>query len=517
MGKIQLQNFEIVLDANKRTYELGDNVVGKCVIALEGELHLSMIRMQLIGLAEVKWTENKGGIPSSFVGHHGSVNYWIEAEIQKPLFSFNHKTKTELQVEAPLVCEDLMLPLSVSSEKKIGFLWHKSGVITVDVNIDRRGYYPGELIPVNCNIANKSAIRVNPRATLRQTQTFTAKGKHKKIKETKYVRVEGLPVEPGLTNVETLQVPIPANIHLSTECPIISVAYDLHLTVEIPSALNLHIDLPIIVTKESVMNNSKVYATGFEIVLEGNKTIYQVGDYVHGKLHIALNGHLPLSLVRIGLTCVATIKPVDNSMYQKEGRVCMDKNPYKHIFLDHTYELPAQKQDKTHRSGCEITVEAPVRDNLYLSVSGSTEKDLGILCLGSGKVYLSANCRDLSGKVRKGYLAGESIEIHCSVDNSSTVSVTPRASLYQIQIFMSGDKHKTIETLLCEPILGSIISAGHKEEEVLRLTIPDNSVLSMKSSIITVKYFIHVTLDIPYTIDLHLNLPIVITNKYALS
>ncbi|CAG2100440.1 unnamed protein product [Medioppia subpectinata] len=299
--------------------------------------------------------------------------------------------------------------------------------------------------------------------------------------------------------------------------------------------------------------SSDMHLTNAQIVLEANKTRYQVGDYIHGKLAIALNGHLSLSAVKIGLTCVATIKPVDNSMYQKEGRVCMDKSPYKRVFLDHTYELPAKiaantlrpgaheipfrfqlpdsgiptsfesiygcicyfieyiigENDKIHRSGCEITVEAPVKDNLYLSVSGSTEKDLGILCLGSGKVYLSTKI------TRKGYLAGESIEIHCCVDNSSTVSVSPRASLYQTQIYMSGEKHRTIETLLSEPILGSNISAGHKVEEILEMRIPDNSVLSMKSSIITVKYFIHVTLDIPYTIDLHLNLPIVITNKYA--
>jgi hypothetical protein len=42
MGKIQLQKFEILLDANKRKYQLGDHVIGKCIIALEGELQLSM-------------------------------------------------------------------------------------------------------------------------------------------------------------------------------------------------------------------------------------------------------------------------------------------------------------------------------------------------------------------------------------------------------------------------------------------------------------------------------------------
>jgi len=47
MGKIQLQRFEILLDANKRTFQSGDHVIGKCVIALEGELQLSMVSIYL--------------------------------------------------------------------------------------------------------------------------------------------------------------------------------------------------------------------------------------------------------------------------------------------------------------------------------------------------------------------------------------------------------------------------------------------------------------------------------------
>ena len=81
---------------------------------------------------------------------------------------------------------------------------------------------------------------------------------------------------------------------------------------------------------------------------------------------------------------------------------------------------------------------------------------------------------------------------------------------------MSGDKHKTIETLLTDPSIGRPVNAGYKKEDVLQLTIPESAALTMKNQVISVKYFIHVTLDIPYTIDLHLDLPIVITNKYAL-
>lgn len=127
------------------------------------------------------------------------------------------------------------------------------------MHISSNACFLGELIPINCSITNKTTIRVTPRATLKQTQTFMAKGKQK-VREIKYLRVEGSPVEPGLTSVETIMVPIPANIQLSIECPIIMVSYEVHITADIPSAMNLHLDLPIVITNEVVMNKSTVYS-----------------------------------------------------------------------------------------------------------------------------------------------------------------------------------------------------------------------------------------------------------------
>ncbi|CAG2177991.1 unnamed protein product [Oppiella nova] len=65
----------------------------------------------------------------------------------------------------------------------------------------------------------------------------------------KCVIIKGLLVGPGVTDMQTLLVPIPADIPLSIDCPIISVSYELHLTADIPLARDLHIDLPINITK----------------------------------------------------------------------------------------------------------------------------------------------------------------------------------------------------------------------------------------------------------------------------
>ncbi len=112
---------------------------------------------------------------------------------------------------------------------------------------------------------------------------------------------------------------------------------------------------------------------------------------------------------------------------------------------------------------------------------------------------------------------GESLEVQCTVENKSSVSVTPRATLYQTQIFMTGERHKTVETSLTEPSIGTTVEAGVTNEDIISVLIPEDVSLSIKCPIITVKYFIHVTLDIPHAIDLHLNLPIVITNRQALN
>lgn len=98
----------------------------------------------------------------------------------------------------------------------------------------------------------------------------------------------------------------------------------------------------------------------------------------------------------------------------------------------------------------------------------------------------------------------------------STLKVQPRAALYQTQIFMSGDRHRTLEIVLVEPINGSEVDPTEVIEDIIEIPIPTRAQLTMKSPIITIKYFVHVTLDIPHNIDIHINLPIVVTNKVAI-
>lgn len=95
--------------------------------------------------------------------------------------------------------------------------------------------------------------------------------------------------------------------------------------------------------------------------------------------------------------------------------------------------------------------------------------------------------------------------------------VKPRVSFFQTQIFMTGERHKTVENSLTEAVEGNEIMAHSiVDDGSISLPIPINIPLSIKSEFITLKYFIHLTLDIPFAIDIHINLPVIITSRMAI-
>ena len=113
---------------------------------------------------------------------------------------------------------------------------------------------------------------------------------------------------------------------------------------------------------------------------------------------------------------------------------------------------------------------------------------------------------------RKGYYPGESIELIIDIQNESSVEATPRATLYQTQVYMCGQRHRASNVALTSPVVGK----HSNNEQIIGIPIPKDVSLSIKSDLISIKYFIHVTLDIPHAFDIHANLPFVVTNRSAL-
>jgi len=110
---------------------------------------------------------------------------------------------------------------------------------------------------------------------------------------------------------------------------------------------------------------------------------------------------------------------------------------------------------------------------------------------------------------------GDEVLINYSVANRSSDFVSPRVTLYQIEKYFphAGYNYSFLnEVKVCEE-KGNDIAPFSVSCDTFALKIPYNlKVCSFESSIIKVDFKIHVTLGIQYSFDLHIDLPLLISN-----
>ena len=131
-------------------------------------------------------------------------------------------------------------------------------------------------------------------------------------------------------------------------------------------------------------------------------------------------------------------------------------------------------------------------------------------------IYQVCSNLSLSLSLNISSITGETIEVNCYVANKSTVEVTPRATLYQTRVYQCGEYHKAVDRVLTEHIIGNKMASNANNTDIIHVPIPKTASLSIKSDVISVKYVVHVTLDIPHAVDLDIDLPIIVTTQSAL-
>ncbi|KAK6178697.1 hypothetical protein SNE40_011221 [Patella caerulea] len=299
MGKLKC--FEIILHDNKSVFHPGERVDGQVIVELKGDMKMRSLRIFMRGVAKVHWTESRstgsrlgsytehynaeveyffkrqvlfggeisdgrdtltegrhqldfsfelpmGGISTSFEGKHGSVRYWLKAEMDKP-WSFNHKTKKAFTVISPIDINrsEYQTQVECSVEKTLCCWLCTSGPISITARTDRRGYCPGESIAISAEFDNHSSRTVIPYATLYQTQAFFASGKSR-VRRTKFTVLTGLPVAPGTRGSWDSQLlKIPAVSPSIMNCCVMKVDYFVKVALHIPGAYNLRMHLPIVI------------------------------------------------------------------------------------------------------------------------------------------------------------------------------------------------------------------------------------------------------------------------------
>ncbi|KAK2087711.1 Arrestin domain-containing protein 2 [Saguinus oedipus] len=185
---------------------------------------------------------------TSFEGKHGSVRYCIKATLHRPWIPARRARKVFTVIEPVDINTPALLAPQAGAQEKVARSWYRNrGLISLSAKIDRKGYTPGEVIPVFAEIDNSSTRPVLPRAAVVQTQTFMARGARKQ-KQAVVASLAGEPVGPGqrvLWQGRALRIPPvgPSILH----CRVLHVDYALQVCVDIPGTSRLLLELPLVI------------------------------------------------------------------------------------------------------------------------------------------------------------------------------------------------------------------------------------------------------------------------------
>lgn len=185
---------------------------------------------------------------TSFSGKYGKVYYQTTVVLKRPSVP-PHTTHRELRVLSPINVNSpsLYTPVERSKEVMVGCWFFMSGPISVNAKIGRKGYCNGEAIHIYADIENGSSRLIVPKAAIYQTQSFLLDGKTRTVRQM-LASVRGNHIASGSAdswNGKALKIP-PVTPSI-LECNIIRVEYSLAVSINIPGAKKLKVELPLVI------------------------------------------------------------------------------------------------------------------------------------------------------------------------------------------------------------------------------------------------------------------------------
>ncbi|TNM87768.1 hypothetical protein fugu_005989 [Takifugu bimaculatus] len=299
----KLKKLDIVFDSPEvdcpPVFSSGDVVSGRVILDLFGEIRLNSLKLHAEGFAKVHWTESRSAgsstaytqnysdeveylnrrevllqadngevtvlpegrhefpfsfqlpeetLVTSFEGKHGSIRYWVKVKLHRPRATVK-KLKKEFTVIEPIdINTPALLAPQAGTKDKMARAWYRNfGQVSVTAKIDRKGYTPGEVIPVFAEFDNSTSRTVVPKAYIIQTQTFIARGTMKQ-KRAVVSTLSGDVV--GAECRETWHgraIKIPPVGPSVLHCRIIKVEYMLKVCVDVPGTSKLYLELPLVI------------------------------------------------------------------------------------------------------------------------------------------------------------------------------------------------------------------------------------------------------------------------------
>uniref|UniRef100_A0A8C9R5S8 Arrestin C-terminal-like domain-containing protein n=1 Tax=Scleropages formosus TaxID=113540 RepID=A0A8C9R5S8_SCLFO len=279
----------------QNTFSNGDVLAGRVVVVIAKETKIKTLLVKVRGKAEVFWTEQQGyridiydakqkclkldkillspkkdegdivlapgshaypfifqlpqGLPSSFTGEHGSIQYKVEAKLSRSwripsraISPFMFLSKVDLSTH------QLMLPQQGIITKT--FKVFTSGNVTFKVNLDKSSFRQGDERRL-VEVSNGTSREITPKFCVTQKQNFFASGKRKLHKNT-VLKAAGEPVPAKSEQTHVRMVSLPHDLSVSIlNCDILKVEYKIRVYLDIPYAINPELKMPIVILPAS--------------------------------------------------------------------------------------------------------------------------------------------------------------------------------------------------------------------------------------------------------------------------
>lgn len=175
--------------------------------------------------------------------------------------------------QTPNPIPDLMMPQHECKDKKLKLL--NSGAVSMDVNLEKMGFYPGEGIKILASIQNNSSREIKPKYCIYRKHSFFAKG-NKKVDTKDLFKEVGAPIPPSASEKVTQVINIPNDLEPSIHnCDIIKVEHRLRVYLDVKYASDPEIKFPIVIlpVHEFPVPGPPPAAPGLEFGAFGNATV----------------------------------------------------------------------------------------------------------------------------------------------------------------------------------------------------------------------------------------------------
>jgi len=290
MTSREISFFDVSFKDATATYKAGDVVAGNVTLVLTADLKMKGVKMFLQGVSRINWDEKRSSqvnhknmevyldeaailcsrvqdslmrkgrhewpfnirlpsyLPATFEGQYGKVSYWAKVCIDQPWKKDTELTKPftvlgslDLNTEA-----DSKTPVESTQEVEIGALCCRSGVVTAQLSLQKRGFVSGGNIPFFVRLTNKTTQMFRDvQVSLIQHVTYRAD----RVKKTSTV-LKGKtwrdinPGEKALWDGELTNIPNVVPSRLGGGCKNIEVKYLIQLTGH-PKGMGKGIEVPV--------------------------------------------------------------------------------------------------------------------------------------------------------------------------------------------------------------------------------------------------------------------------------